>query len=245
MVDMDKTLAIIPARGGSKAVPRKNIRLVGGRPLIAYTVETALAARGLFHRVIVSTDDTEIAAIAKDCGAEVPFLRPAALSGDHVPTLPVLQHGVEFVERQDGLVLDGVFLLQPTAPLRTVEDIEAALQLARQETCDSVISVVQVFAVHPILMKRIEGNCLKDYCMVEKEGTRRQDYDPPAYMRNGAIYLTRRDVLMKENSIWGRKICPYVMPPERSVSIDDDMDLRLLEIMLQEQLPKEKSPLRR
>ena len=231
---MEKTLAIIPARGGSKAVPRKNIRVVGGKPLIAYTIETALAAGDLFHRVIVSTDDAEIAEIAKHYGAEVPFMRPEELSGDHVPTLPVLQHGVEFVEKQDGTVLDGVFLLQPTAPLRTVDDIEAAMQLARRDACDSVISVVQVFAVHPILMKRIEDNCLKDYCMVEKEGTRRQDYDPPAYMRNGAIYLTRRNVLMNQNSIWGQKICPYVMPPERSVSIDDDMDLRLLEIMLQE-----------
>ena len=232
---MEKILAIIPARGGSKAVPRKNIRLVDGKPLIAYTIETARAAGDLFHRVIVSTDDPEIAAIARQCGAEVPFLRPARLSGDRVPTLPVLQHGVAFIEKQDGLRLDGVFLLQPTAPLRTVEDIATAIQLARQNDCDSVISVVQVFAVHPILMKRIEGNRLKDYCMEEKEGTRRQDYDPPAYMRNGAIYLTRRDVVMNEDSIWGQTICPYVMPPERSVSIDDEMDLRLLEATLQAQ----------
>lgn len=235
---MEKTLAIIPARGGSKAVPRKNIRLVGGRPLIAYTIETALAARDLFHRVIVSTDDAETAEIAQRCGAEVPFRRPDELSGDHVPTLPVLQHAVEYIEHQDNLRLDGVFLLQPTAPLRTREDIETALGLARQTSCDSVISVVQVFAVHPILMKRIEGSRLLDYCMVEKEGTRRQDYDPPAYMRNGAIYLTRRDVLMESNSIWGQRICPYVMPPERSVSVDDEMDMRLLEIILQEQQRK-------
>ena len=239
---MDKILAIIPARGGSKAVPRKNIRVVGGKPLIAYTIETALAAGDLFHRVIVSTDDPEIAAIAEQYGAEVPFRRPDALAGDRVPTLPVLQHGVDFVEKQNGLVLDGVFLLQPTAPLRTVEDIAAAMQLARQEVCDSVISVVQVFAVHPILMKRIEGKRLKDYCMAETEGTRRQDYDPPAYMRNGAIYLTRRDVLMEANSIWGETICPYVMPPERSVSIDDEMDLRLLELMLQDHEPSEDRP---
>lgn len=232
---MQKILAIIPARGGSKAVPRKNIRLVDGKPLIAYTIETALAAGDLFHRVIVSTDDPEIADIARECGADVPFLRPAALAGDKVPTLPVLQHGTAFVEKQDKRRMDGVFLLQPTAPLRTVEDIAAAIQLARRSDCDSVISVVQVFAVHPMLMKRIEGSRLVDYCMPEIEGTRRQDYDPPAYMRNGAIYLTRRDVLMIQDSIWGRAICPYVMPPERSVSIDDEMDLRLLEAALQTQ----------
>ncbi len=231
---MAKTLAVIPARGGSKAVPHKNIRKVGGLPLIAYTIRTALAARSLFHRVIVSTDDAETSKIAKLYGAEVPFQRPAELSGDQVPTLPVLQHAVKYVEENDNIVLDWVLLLQPTAPLRSVQDIEAAMAMADRETCDSVISVVQVFAVHPILMKRIGDNRLLPYCMEEKEGTRRQDYDPPAFMRNGAIYLTRRNVIMNQNSIWGEIICPYRMPPERSVSIDDEMDLKLLELMVQE-----------
>jgi CMP-N-acetylneuraminic acid synthetase len=231
---MEKTLAVIPARGGSKAVPHKNIRKVGGLPLIAYTIQTALAVKSLFHRVIVSTDNPEISEVAMHYGAEVPFLRPKELSGDKVPTLPVLQHAVKYVEQQDDIVLDWVLLLQPTAPLRKTEDIKTAMTLAHRDTCDSVISVVQVFAVHPILMKRIENNRLLPYCMEEKEGTRRQDYDPPAFMRNGAIYLTRRDVIMNKNSIWGESICPYVMPPERSVSIDDEMDLKLLEIMIQE-----------
>ena len=95
------------------------------------------------------------------------------------------------------------------------EDIKEALRLSEKNDCDSVISVIQVFNVHPILMKRIENNQLLPYSIEEKEGTRRQDYSPPAYMRNGAIYLTKRDVLMNKNSIWGNKICPYIMPPER------------------------------
>lgn len=230
----DRILAVIPARGGSKGVPRKNIRAVGGKPLIGYTIETALAARHLFHRVIVSTDDEEIADVARQCGAEVPFVRPAVLAGDQTPMLPVLQHAVRFVEAQDALVLDWVCLLQPSAPLRSVADIEEAVRLGQAGGCDSVISVVQVLAVHPVLMKRIEEGYLEPYCLEEKEGTRRQDYDPPAYMRNGAIYLTRRAVLMERDSIWGRKIRPYVMPEERSASVDSELDMKLVELLVQE-----------
>ncbi|HZW03244.1 MAG TPA: acylneuraminate cytidylyltransferase family protein [Anaerolineaceae bacterium] len=228
-----KILALIPARGGSKGVPRKNIRPVAGKPLLAYTIETALAARGLFHRVIVSTDDEEIAAVARQYGAEVPFLRPADLAGDRIPMIPVIQHAIRFVEEQDQIRLDWVMLLQPTAPFRTAEDLARAAELARRGGCDSVISVVQVFAHHPILMKRIEDDRLVPYCIAEKEGTRRQDYQPPAYMRNGAIYLSRRAVLMG-GSIWGQAICPYVMPEERSVNVDSELDLKLVELMLAE-----------
>jgi CMP-N-acetylneuraminic acid synthetase len=231
----EKILAVIPARGGSKGVPRKNIRPICGKSIIAYTIETALAARHLLWRTVVSTDNPEIAAIARKHGADVPFIRPADLAGDMVPTLPVLQHAVRFVERQDGLTLDWILLLQPTSPLRTWQDIETALNLARDGACDSVISVVQVIAEHPIFMKRIEDNRLMPFCIEEKEGTRRQDGQPPAYMRNGAIYLTRRDVLMKHNSIWGRIIRPYIMPPQRSVNIDSELDFKLAEIMLAEQ----------
>lgn len=233
---MAKVLAVIPARGGSKGVLRKNIRLVCGKPLIAYTIETALAVQYLFHRIIVSTDDEEIADVARRYGAEAPFTRPADLAGDGVPMLPVLQHAVRFVEVQDQIRLDWVFLLQPTAPLRTAEDIEAAIKLAQTGSCDSVISVVQVFAVHPILMKRIENDQLLPYCIEEKEGTARQDYQPPAYMRNGAIYLTRRDVLLGQNSIWGSVIRPYIMPPERSVSVDSELDLKLVQLLMEERL---------
>ena len=233
-----KILAVIPARGGSKGVVRKNIRPICGKPLIAYTIETALTAEHLLYRTIVSTDDSEIAAVAREYGAEVPFLRPADLAGDKVPTLPVLQHAVSFIEAQDEIKLDWVLLLQPTAPLRALEDIEGSLSAADQNNCDSVISVVQVFAEHPILMKRIENDQLLPYCVEEKEGTRRQDYQPPAYMRNGAIYLTRRDVLMDKDSIWGQDIRPYVMPPERSVSIDSELELKLTELVMQERLER-------
>ena len=232
----EKILAVIPARGGSKGVPRKNIRRICGKPLIAYTIETALKVQHLVYRVIVSSEDEEIAAISRQYGADVPFIRPIELAGDDVPTLPVLQHAVRFVEDQDDVTLDWVLLLQPTDPLRQAEDIEAAVALSRQGECDSIISVVQVFSTHPILMKRIENNQLLPYCIEEREGTRRQDYRPAAYMRNGAIYLTRRKVLIEQNSIWGEVIRPYVMPQERSVGVDSELDLKMVEIMTRENL---------
>ena len=232
---MTKILAIIPARGGSKGVPRKNIRLVAGKPLIAYSIEAALAVRARLHRLIVSTDDEEIARIARQYGAEVPFQRPPEMGADRVPMVPVLQHAVRTIEEQDGVRLDWVLLLQPTAPLRSADDIRAVIDLAECGGCDSVISVKQVFSEHPILMKRIEDDRLLPFCIEEKEGTRRQDYQPPAYMRNGAIYLTRRDVLVERGSIWGEVIRPYVMPEERSVNIDNELDLKLADLMMSEQ----------
>jgi len=232
----DRILAIIPARGGSKGVPRKNIRFLCGKPVIAWTIEAALETGDLLHRVIVSTDDEEIAGVAHACGAEVPFLRPAEMASDSAPTLPTLQHAVDFVERQDGVKMDWVLTLQPTAPFRTAQDIAEGIRLAREGGCDSVISVTQVFAEHPILLKKIVDNRLAPYCIEEKEGTRRQDYDPPAYIRNGAIYFTRRDVLMEQNSVWGEVIRPYVMPEERSLDIDSELDFKLIEIVMAEKL---------
>lgn len=229
-----RVLGVIPARGGSRGVPRKNVRTVGGKPLIAWTVETARAATDTLYRTVVSTDDDEIAEVARAHGAEVPFRRPADLGGDRVPMVPVLRHAVATVEEEEGRPVDWVCLLQPTSPFRTPADIAAAVGLAAEGGCDSVISVVQVFDVHPILMKRIEEGRLEPFCIPEVEGTRRQDYDPPAYMRNGAIYLTRRDVLMERGSIWGDVIRPYVMPEERSVGIDNEMQLTLVDLMLRQ-----------
>ena len=236
-----KVLAVIPARGGSKGGPRKNIRSVCGRPLITYTIEHARAAQHLFYRIIVSTDDEEIATVAREHGAEVPFLRPANLARDESPMIPMLQHAVDFIEKQDGVRMDWICLLQPTEPFRTVSDIEQCLRLGFAGGCDSVITVVRVFATHPILMKRIEDDVLLPFCVEEREGTRRQDYQPAAYMRNGSIYLSRRDVLMEQGSIWGQTIRPYVMPLERSVSIDTELDLKLAELMMSEQIALERS----
>ncbi|MBT5373795.1 MAG: acylneuraminate cytidylyltransferase family protein, partial [Rhodospirillaceae bacterium] len=128
-----KVLALITARGGSKGVPRKNIRMLCGKPLIAWTIEVALSVGEQFHGVVVSTEDEEISEVARKCGAEVPFVRPAELAQDETPSLPVIQHAVEFIEERDSIRLDWVMVLQPTEPLRLAEDIIECLRLSRQE----------------------------------------------------------------------------------------------------------------
>jgi CMP-N-acetylneuraminic acid synthetase len=172
--------------------------------------------------------------VARAQGADVPFTRPADLAGDQARMAPVLRHAVLEMEAADAERYDWVLLLQPTSPFRTLEDVRAALRLAEAGGCDSVISVVRVFDVHPVLMKKIEQDRLVPFCVAEPEGTRRQEYDPPAYMRNGAIYLTRRDVLVERGSIWGDVIRPYVMPEDRSVSIDTELHLKLVDLLLRE-----------
>ena len=233
--DME-VLAVIPARGGSKGAPRKNLREVGGKPLIVWSVELGneAVASGLVRRAIVSTDDRELADTARAAGGDVPFVRPPELASDRAPMAPVLSHAVLEMEAADGIRYDWVLLLQPTSPFRTLDDLREAVRLAQTGGCDSVISVVQVFDVHPVLMKKIEDDRIVPFCIPEPEGTRRQDYEPDSYMRNGAIYLTRRDVLVERGSIWGDVIRPYQMPEERSLSIDTELHVRLADQMLRE-----------
>lgn len=230
----EKILAVIPARGGSKGVPRKNIRPLGGKPLVAHAIDAALGVKDLLYRVIVSTDDEEIAEVARAAGAEVPFLRPADLANDKAPMVPVEQHAVAFVEAQDNVTIDWVLLLQPTTPFRSAEDIRTAVEMALEGGCDSVISVVELKAGHPIQTKKIVNDRLVPYCIEEPEGIRRQDCKPEAYLRNGAIYLTRREALIDHDSIWGKEIRPYVMPEERSVNIDGPMDFKLAQFLIDE-----------
>ncbi len=231
--DKYQVIGLIPARGGSKGVPKKNIRPIRGKPLIAYTIEVALKSQ-LLGKVIVTSDDEEIIVVSGKYGAEVPFTRPAELALDTTPMVPVLQHAINFMEKKDGISFDYVVLLQPTNPLRLPSDIDEALKKLIDTGADSVISVCQVDNVHPILMKKIEDDLILPYCIEEKEGTRRQDYQPSAYMRNGAIYTVKRDVLMNNNSLRGQVSRPYIMPSERSVSIDSELDFKLVEFLLEE-----------
>ena len=130
-----------------------------------------------------------------------------------------------------------MLILQPTDPLRSSRDLENALKISTlTSSCDSVVSVVRVYETHPVFMKRINDNRLINFGVQAPEGTRRQDCEPPAYMSNGAVYLTRRDVLMEQNSIWGAVTRPYIMPPERSVNVDNVLDLKLIEVLMMENI---------
>lgn len=227
-----QVLAVVPARGGSKGVPRKNIAPLGGRPLITYTIEAALGTGDLLSEVLVSTDDEEIAEVARIAGASVPFLRPGELATDVARSVDVVRHAVDHVESRDGSRFDWVLTLQPTAPFRSAADIEAALSLAAADPdCDSVISVVEVVDSHPIFVKKLVDGYIKPFCVEEIEGIRRQDIDPPAFKRNGAIYLSRR-TLLDRGELRGRAQRAYLMPPERSVNIDAPLDLIVAEAMM-------------
>lgn len=226
-----RTLGIITARGGSKGIPRKNITPLWGRPMLAYTVGAARRAARL-TRTILSTEDEEIAAVGRRWGADVPFMRPFELSLDTTPTLPVLQDAIRRLEA-DGQVYDAVMILQPTSPLRLSTDIDGAIELLERTGADSVIAFVNVGEKHPARMKFVDADGrVSDPPFAEAfEGQRRQEL-PPLYLREGSIYLSRRDVIMKQNSIKGRDCRAWIVPAERTCNIDTPIDLFLAEQLI-------------
>jgi len=224
-----KKVAVIPARGGSKRIPGKNICELAGKPLIAYTIEVALRSKAL-NRIVVSTDDVKIAEIARTYGADVPFLRPAELARDDTPGLLVVQHAVKYVEEVEGYKVDIVVVLQPTSPLRSERYIDQAVEKLLKTGADSVITVCKV-KHHPFWSFTAEGDKLYPF---SKKGiiiSRRQDL-PDIYAVNGAVYAVRRDVLFEQNSVFGRDTRAVVMPHEESVDIDDYFDLFTAEMVM-------------
>lgn len=215
-----RVLGLIPARGGSKGIPGKNIRLLGGRPLLAWTAEAALASRRL-SRVVLSTDDEGISEAGRRCGLDVPFLRPAELARDDTPTLPVVRHALETLE--DGF--DAVCLLQPTSPFRRAEDIDACIAMLEERGLDAVVSVLPVPAEHnPHWVYFEDGAGLLRLATGEDQPIPRRQELPPAFHRDGSVYVTRRDVVM-QGSLYGRRLGGYEMPEaRRSVNLDTPAD---------------------
>lgn len=227
-------LAIVPARGGSKGVRGKNLRPLLGKPLIVHTLEAALASRSIDH-LVVSTDDPEIASVATECGVDVPFLRSAELASDDATQLDVVLHALRGVEQARQTRYDVVLLLQPTAPLRVTADIDGALDQLAASGADSVISLCQVESGHPYYMYTLDGDHPEPLLGVPMRPTRRQAF-PRVYLRNGAIYAVRRDVLVEQLSFYGQDLRAFVMPFERSVNIDSELDFALAEFLLQRHL---------
>jgi len=223
---MQKVLALIPARGGSVSIPRKNIKLFCGKPLIAWTIEAAKKS-GAIDRIIVSTDDTEIARIAKEHGAEIPFMRPLELAGNSTPTLPVIQHAVSWLKENEGYYPDYVLLLEPTSPGRQAFHITEALALAERASADSVISLGAVpghFNYHWQIELAGERAALADGTPWPDVVRRRQDL-PTTYFRNGAFYLLKPDLLFTANpSMYGTNVCGYVVDEAYSFDIDSMED---------------------
>jgi len=225
-------LGLIPARGGSKAIPHKNIVPLAGKPLLAYTCDAALSSRRL-TRVLLNTDDPQIAEVGRACGVEVPFLRPAELAQDETPILPVIQHTLGWLLENQGFETDVVVLLQPTSPLRSAEHIDAAVDLLLEKGADTVVSVVEVpHQFNPVSVMRLDERGYLVPFLPGEMILRRQD-KPRVYARNGpAVLVVRRDTL-EGGKLYGERTLPYEMDAASSLDIDAPDDLVLAEFWLQ------------
>ncbi len=225
----NETLIIIPARGGSKGVPRKNVRAIGGKPLIVHTIEAALQAN-INSRVMVTTEDEEIADVAQKAGAEIPFMRPVHLAQDDTTSLAVVEYVISRLEETEKYSPMYIMLLQPTSPFRDSNDIENAMNIMLKQDCDSVISVTEV-REHPYIMYGVtEAGMLHPYADNPYKLTRRQDF-PPIYRINGAIYITKKVSWEKYKSFnHVPNIFPYLMSGEKSIDIDHPMDWSIAEL---------------
>lgn len=233
---MRKRLAIIPARGGSKGIPKKNIYQVAGHPLLYYSIEAAKEANeaGAVDRVIVSTDSEEIAAIARECGAEVPFIRPAELSSDKSKSADLMIHAVNFY-REQGEDYDDIVLLQPTSPLRKGEDIIGAVTLYDRKQGMSLISCYREESVSEYNSYYRNDDMGIARHPDHNKGKRRQDL-PELYVRNGAVFITDVQFLLASELVISDEPVIYVMPAERSMNIDTQYDMELAEWLMERAL---------
>ena len=219
---MSHVLAIVPARGGSKGVPGKNVRKLGGRTLLDYA---ALAAResGVVDRIVLSTDSAEIADAGKRAGLEVPFMRPSSLAQDDTPMLPVIQHAIGALAA-DGWTADVVALLQPTSPLRRPSHVRDAVTMLQDTNADSVVTVVELPRhLSPDYVMRIEDGVLRPFLAEGARVTRRQDARA-AYARDGTVYVCWRATLEKFGNIYGERCQPLILDAADSLSIDSPAD---------------------
>jgi len=219
---MSKVVAIIPVRGGSKAIPRKNVKDFCGKPLLTHIIQTALQVQEI-DRVIVSTDDDEIAAIARMSGAEVPFMRPSELAEDETPTLPVLLHAIKHLEEEEGYKPDVIVLLYPTSPLVTPFNILNAIVL-KDMGYDSVVSVVEDYKHYWIASSY-------GYERVSEDATKNRQYATPLLKEDGAIYITTRHLLESVGEILGGKI-GFLHMFEDLIDIDTPLDFEIAELMM-------------
>lgn len=227
---MDKrVLAVVTARGGSKGLLRKNIRQIAGKPLMAWTLDEARRS-AYIDRCIVSTDDAEIAELARQSGADVPFLRPAELASDTAKTVDVLMHAMNWLKDR-GEVYEIIVLLQPTSPLRTYEDIDKAIELLSAKGASAIVSVAET-RHNPCWTNTLPADgSMKEFLRPDVLGKNRQEL-PVFYRLNGAVYAGYSEYIKSVNGFFGNGTFAYIMPKERSVDIDDEFDFHVAEIML-------------
>lgn len=223
-------LALIPARGGSKGIPHKNIMNINNKPLIAYSIEAAKKSKYIDY-ILVSTDHKEIQQVALSFGANVPFLRPEEISNDSAKSIDVVIHAVDFLKDR-GEVFDYVVLLQPTSPLRTFEDIDKGIEMLMDKGKDSLVSLCEA-EENPVLMRHIENNKLKPLVDFTGDNLRRQDL-PKFYIFNGALYINSVKMLAEEKTFVKEDTIPFIMEKYKSIDIDTMLDAKLAELILKE-----------
>lgn len=223
-------LAIIPARGGSKGLPGKNIKELNGKPLIWYTINAAQQSKQV-DRIILSTDDKKIAKVSKGYDVEIPFMRPKKLATDSTLAIDNYIYTIERLNHEFDYNYQEFVVLQPTSPLRNAEDIDKAIQLFKEKNTDSVISVCE--AVHPPLWsKKIDRKgVLRSYFNIEIENKNRQELEK-AYMPNGAVFVFKLSFIKEKYTYYSDKTYPYIMPKERSIDIDDYLDFEFAEFLM-------------
>lgn len=220
MIRGKRVLALIPARGGSKGLPRKNIRPMCGKPLIAWSIEKAKLSN-YPDMVLVTTDCQEIADIAKQYGAHVPFIRPGELATDRSSTYDVVRHALEYLRVEETQSFDYVVLLEPTSPLREDDDIDRMLEklIGNAEEFDSIISIGEVDE-HPSIVRRMNGPRLEPFCPQLQKTTRRQENEP-AYFPYGVAYIAKTDVLLAENTFYTERCTHFKIQRYQNYEIDD------------------------
>lgn len=224
-------IAIIPARGGSKGLPGKNIKNLCGKPLIAYTIEAALKSKGI-ERVIVTTDSEEIAEVAKKYGAEVPFLRPAELAGDTSSAIDVYLHAVSYLQEEVGEKIEKFMVLLPTAPLRTSNNIEEALKEFREKNAKTLISVKEADIPISWYYQMDDKSRIKSLGLDKEKAVSNRQENSNYYVPNGAIYILDTDLLKEERTYYCENTVAYVMSGKESVDIDNELDFMMAEVLL-------------
>lgn len=223
---MDSVLGLIPCRGGSKGVPRKNVREVAGEPLLAYTVRASLNADHV-DRTVVSTDDEEIKEVALDAGADVPFDRPDELATDEAAIEPVIEHAIEWLREKEGEDYDTTLLLQATSPLRTADQVDEAIERYRERDADSVVAVSKDDSYR--WRETEDGAEIVNY----DSRKRRQEKDPE-YVESGAIYGVDTDLFMETSDLQARKTTLYVIDHVSALDIDEPFELCMADKILRE-----------
>lgn len=223
-----KITAVIPARGGSKGIVRKNVAIIGGKPLIAWSIEEALKCKGI-DKVIVNTDDAEIAEVSKAYGAEVPFIRPSELAQDDSPVIEALNYGIDFLASQ-GYSGTHTMQLNPTSPLRTVDHLNSAIELLVENQADSVVTVTEAHT-HPYWCKKINSGKLEDFLPEGPDKYKVRQSLPKVYALNGSIFLTSND-LLKKGTYYSSNTVPLVMDSDYSIDIDTPWEMYLANLVL-------------